>query len=86
MVLKGINRGMMDSVSEQISNAVALLTAVNSGQEDLAYEMVLESDPIELFSSITGVTMLLLTKLGEITGVEPEEYLKNIGLLAFRTQ
>ena len=41
----------MDSISENIGRVVAILTAITSEQEDLAYEMVLESDPIELFSS-----------------------------------
>jgi len=74
----------MDSVTENISKVVALLTAIISGQEDLAYEMVLESNPIELFSALTGVTMVFINKLSEINNITPEECLKNLALLAYR--
>jgi citrate lyase beta subunit len=77
---------MMDANSERIANAVALLTAITSGQEDLAYEMVLETDPVELFIALTGVTMVFIKKLSELTDTSPEDYLKNIGMLAFRAQ
>lgn len=76
----------MESASENISNVVAILTAIISEQEDLAYAMVLESNPIELFSAITGVLLSCLHHLTQVTGVTTEEYLKDLGMLAFRTQ
>jgi hypothetical protein len=75
----------MDSVSENISKVVALLTAIISGQDNLAYEMVLESDPIELFSALTGVAMVFINKLSEVNDTTPEECLKNLALLAYRS-
>ena len=74
----------MDSVTENIGNVVALLTAIVSGQEELAYKMVLESDPIELFSSIAGVMMVFINKLSSINGITPEECLKNLALIAYK--
>jgi len=76
----------MDNVSENIGRVVAILTAITSEQEDLAYEMVLESDPVELFSSLTGVLLSALNNLSSLTGVDTDTYLKNLGMLAFKTQ
>jgi hypothetical protein len=74
----------MDYVSENIGNAVALLTAIISEQEDLAYEMVLESDPIELFSTLTGLLLSFIKRLAEINGVTVETYLRDLGMSAFK--
>jgi hypothetical protein len=76
----------MDKISQDIGRVVAILTAITSEQEDVAYEMVLESDPIELFSSLTGVLLSALNTLSSITNVSTEKYLKDLGMLAFRTQ
>jgi hypothetical protein len=76
----------MDKISQDIGRVVAILTAIISEQEDMAYEMVLESDPIELFSSLTGVLLSALNSLSNLTNVSTESYLKDLGMLAFRTQ
>jgi hypothetical protein len=76
----------MDSTSENIGNVVALLTAMVSGQEDIAYAMVLESDPLELFSALTGVLLSALNSLAETNGTNVENYLKNLGMLAFKNE
>jgi len=76
----------MDSVPESIGKVVALLTAMMSEQESLAYEMVLESDPIELFSAITGIMMVFINRLAKIDGTTAEEYLKDLGMFAFRSE
>jgi len=76
----------MDSTSENIGNVVALLTAILSEQEDLAYEMVLESNPIELFSALTGILLSALNQLADINGITIEDYLKDLGMLAFKPQ
>lgn len=76
----------MDSTSESISLAVAVLTAVISDQEDIAYEMVLDSDPIELFSGLTGITLGALNHLSEINGTTIDVYLKDLGMMATRTE
>lgn len=74
----------MDYVSENIATVVALLTAIISEQEDFAYEMVLESDPIELFSALTGLLLSFIKRLAEINGVTVEAYLRDLGMTAFR--
>ena len=76
----------MDSTSDNISNVVALLTAIISEQEDIAYEMVLESDPIELFSAITGILLSTFNLLSELTGNSVEFYLQELGKLAATTR
>ena len=75
----------MDDVAENVRLVVALLTAITSEQEDVAYEMVLESDPLALFSCLTGVVLSLLNLLSQVTNITPEEYLKDLGILAFKT-
>ena len=72
----------MDSVTDNIKNVVALLTAITSNQQELAYKMVLESDPIQLFSALTGVMLSTIAKLTEITGITTEDFLKNLGMFA----
>jgi hypothetical protein len=76
----------MDKVSQDIGKVVAILTAIMSEQEDMAYEMVLESDPIELFSALTGVLLSVLNNLSNITNISTEKYLKDLGMLAFKTR
>ena len=76
----------MDSVSESIGKVVALLTAMISEQEDLAYEIVKESNPIELFSALTGVMMVFINRLAKIDGLSVEDYLKDLGMFAIRSE
>lgn len=73
----------MNSATENIGKVVAILTAILSEQEDLAYEMILESDPVELFSAITGVLLGVLGNMSELQGITLEDSLKNLGMLSF---
>lgn len=74
----------MDPTAENISKVVAILTAILSEQEQIAYELVLESDPIELFSCMTGILLSTLLRIAEDSGTTVQDYLKEIGLTAFR--
>jgi len=76
----------MDSISQNIGNVVAIITAVLSEQEELAYSMVLDSDPIELFSSFTGILLSVMNSLSEHTNVSTNDYLQDLGMLAYKTQ
>jgi len=76
----------MDSVAENIGGVVALLTAILSEQEDLAYAMVIEKDPIELFSAITGVLLSVLYRLSVFSGITPESYLQELGMIASKSE
>ena len=86
MVLKGFTGKVMDSVAENIGGVVALLTAIVSEQEDIAYAMVLESDPIELFGALTGVLLSVLHRLSEFSGITTENYLQELGMIASRSE
>jgi hypothetical protein len=48
--------------------------------------MVLESNPIELFSALTGILLSALNRLADINGITIEDYLKDLGMLAFKPQ
>ena len=75
----------MDTTSENIRAVVALLTAIISEQEDMAYAMVLESDPIELFSALAGILLSALATIAESNNKKVEDYLKVLGMSAFST-
>ena len=74
----------MDSTAENISRVVAILTAILSEQEQVAYEMVLESNPVELFSCMTGILLSTLLSISETKGITIQEFLQNLGLTALR--
>lgn len=76
----------MDNISHNIGKVVAILTAITSEQEDMAEGMILESDPVELFSCLTGVLLSTLNHLSQLTEISTETYLKELGMLAFRAQ
>jgi hypothetical protein len=76
----------MDSTAAGISQVVALVTAIRSNQEDIAYEMVLESDPIDLFSALTGVLLGVLSRLCDNSGLTIDHYLQELGRLAFKNE
>jgi len=76
----------MESVTDSIGKVVALLTAIISNQDELAYEMVLESDPVELFSALTGVMMVFINRLARIDGLNAEDYLKDLGMFALKSE
>ena len=76
----------MDNISQNIGNVVAIITAVLSEQEELAYSMVLDNDPIELFSSFTGILLSVMNSLSEHTNISTNDYLQDLGMLAYKTQ
>jgi len=74
----------MDSTAETISQVVAILTAIISEQEEVANELLLESDPIELFGCMTGILLSSLTVIAKINNITIQEYLQEIGMTAFK--
>lgn len=76
----------MDPTAENISRVVAILTAILSEQEETAYEMVLESNPVELFSALTGVLLSALKNIAVTNGKEVEDYLQELGMVAFNNE
>ena len=77
---------MMNSRTDSIQAVVALLTAILSEQEDIAYDMVLESDPIELFSALTGILFSVLKPMVAQEGITVEEYLKKLAIIAYNPE
>jgi len=75
----------MDTTAENIRNVVGILTAILSEQEELAYEMVLESDPIELFSCLTGILLSALNAIADSNGRTVQDYLEDLGMSAFKS-
>ena len=76
----------MDSTAENISRVVAILTAIVSEQEELAYDLVLESDPVELFSALTGILLSALNRIAESNGRKIEDYLQELGIFASKAK
>ena len=76
----------MDSTAENIRLVVAILTAILSEQEDTAYSMVLESNPIELFSALTGVLLSTLQTIAMQNDQKVEDYLRQLGMSAFSNE
>jgi len=73
----------MDSTAENIRNVVGILTAILSEEEEVAYQMVLEADPIELFSALTGILLSALTAIAKSNGRTVQDYLVDLGMSAF---
>jgi hypothetical protein len=71
----------MDS-SENIKLAVSVLTAIMSGQDEVAYDIVAESDPIDVISALVGISFSSLSSLSLITGVPVDAYLQQLGRTA----
>jgi hypothetical protein len=75
---------MMDLASDSIAKIVALLTAIRIEQEDIAYEIVLEMDPLDLFSTLSGILLGVISRLSEQSGITVDEYLEELGKLAVK--
>jgi len=75
---------MEDTAAETVIKVVAILTAILSGQEEEAYQMVLESDVIVLFSALTGLLLSSITMIADSNGMSVEAYLQNLGWSAAR--
>jgi len=74
----------MDLASDSIAKIVALLTAIRIEQEDIAYEIVLEMDPLDLFSTLSGILLGVISRLSEQSGITVDEYLEELGKLAVK--
>ena len=75
---------MEETAAENIIKVVAILTAILSGQEEEAHELILESDVMLLFGVLTGLLISTINTLAEINSISIEEYLQNLGWSAAR--
>jgi len=76
---------MEDTAAENIIKVVAILTAILSGQEEEAHQLVIESDVIVLFSVLTGLLLSSMTSLAEINDLTVQDYLQQLGYSAARS-
>jgi len=76
---------MEDTAAENIIKVVAILTAILSGQEEEAHQMVIESDVMLLFSVLTGLLISSINTLAELGNISIEEYLQQLGYSAARS-
>jgi len=76
---------MEDTAAENIIKVVAILTAILSGQEEEAHQMVIESDVMILFSVLTGLLLSSISTLADFNNTTIEEYLQQLGYSAARS-
>ena len=76
---------MEDTAAENIIKVVAILTAILSGQEEEAHQLVIESDVIVLFSVLTGLLLSSMTSLAEMNDLTVQDYLQQLGYSAARS-
>jgi hypothetical protein len=68
--------------NDNIKLAVSVLTAVVSGQDDVAYDIVMENNVTDVISSLVGVSISSLSSLSITTGVPIDMYLQQLGRMA----
>lgn len=68
--------------SDDIKLAVSILTALMSGQDDVAYDIVAENDIVDVISALVGVSFSSLSSLSIVTGVPVDVYLQQLGRIA----
>ena len=78
---KTIGNKNMDS-SDNIKLAVSILTAIMSGQDDVAYDIVAENNVIDVIASLVGVSLSSLSSLSVVTGIPVDVYLQQLGRIA----
>lgn len=76
---------MEQVAAENILRVVSILTAILSDQEDIAYEIMVEADPTELFSALTGLLLSSLVAIADQNKTNVEQYLQDLGATASRS-
>ena len=67
---------------QSLSKVVAILTAVHSGQDDIAQELFNEIDKQDLYSILITLLLSSYTIISRASGVPVEEYLQKLGFLS----
>ncbi len=71
----------MDS-SDNIKLAVSILTAIMSGQDEVAHDIVEENQVADIVSALVGISFAALSSLSLVVGVPVETYLQELGRIA----
>lgn len=76
----------MEDYSEEdpssLNKVVAILTAVYSGQEEIAQELFDEINKNDLYSILVTLLLNSYSIISRMTGVPVEEYLQRLGMLS----
>jgi helix-turn-helix protein len=62
-----------------LNKVVAILTAIYSGQEEIAQELFNEVDKDELYSSLVNLLLSAYTIMSRASGIPVEDYLQRLG-------
>jgi hypothetical protein len=62
-----------------LNKVVAILTAVYSGQEEIAQELFNEVDKDELYASLVNLLFSAYTIMSRASGIPVEDYLQRLG-------
>lgn len=65
-----------------LNKVVAILTAIHSGQEEIAQELFNEVNKDELYSSLVNLLLSAYTIISRASGVPVEDYLQRLGYLS----
>jgi len=68
--------------SDNIKLAVSMLTAVMSGQDDVAFDIVAENEILDVITALVGVSFSALSSLSIVSGIPVEVYLQQLGRIA----
>lgn len=79
--LRKIGNHNMDS-NDNMKLAVSVLTAIMSGQDDVACDIVEENNMADIVSALVGISFSSLSSLSLLTGVPVETYLQQLGRIA----
>ncbi len=77
-----ILEGYLEDESQSFSKVVAILTAVYSGQDEVAQELFNEVNKDALFASLVNLLLSAYTIISRSTGVPVDNYLQRLGYLS----
>jgi len=72
----------MDDEPQILNNVVAILTAVHSGQEEIAQELFNEVDKEAFYAALINLLLSAYTIISKATGIPVEDYLQRLGYLS----
>lgn len=64
---------------QTINKVVAILTAIYSGQDEIAQELFNEVNKDELFATLVNLLLSAYTIISRATGVPVDDYLQRLG-------
>lgn len=71
-----------DDEPQILNSVVAILTAIYSGQEEIAQELFEEVDKEEFHAALINLLLSAYTIISKATGIPVEDYLQRLGYLS----